>query len=283
MLRSALYCSEEEEMKKFLLAGTNLFQHAENKMQREGDVARARTDFEIHRFNNLDYLLHNRYSWMNEFLTENSVIVEVGAGAGFSSFYLNHPYTMTDITANDWIDKVMDATNMDYPYESIDVVIASHNIHHLVHPSRFFRECERVLKNDGLILIQELNTSLFMRTLLRVMKHEGWSYDVDVFDDRAVANDPSDPWSANCAIPELIFEQSQKFHRKFQKLKIEKNVKNECFLFTLSGGVIAKTNVLELPKFLLRIVDLFDRFLVKLFPGIFALGRSVVIRKTQYL
>ena len=89
--------------------------------------------------------------------------------------------------------------------------------------------------------------------------------------------------SANCAIPELIFEQSGKFHSKFQKLKIEKNVKNECLLFPLSGGVVAKTNVPELPKFLLRIVDLFDRFLVKLFPDIFALGRSVVIRKTQYL
>ena len=103
---------------------------------------------------------------------------------------------------------------------------AVNNIHHFAHPSAFFRECERVLKKDGLILIQEIHTSLFMRTLLWIMKHEGWSYNVDVFDDRAAVNSPEDPWSANCAIPELIFEQSRKFHAKFPTLKIEKNVKN---------------------------------------------------------
>ena len=35
-----------------------------------------------------------------------------------------------------------------------------------------------------------------MRFLLRLMRHEGYSYDVNVFDENCVCNDPADPWSA---------------------------------------------------------------------------------------
>ena len=59
-----------------------------------------------------------------------------------------------------------------------------------------------------------VNTALTMRLLLWMMRHEGWSYDIDVFDENAVTNDPEDPWSANCAIPELLFQSSTEFESK---------------------------------------------------------------------
>ena len=138
---------------------------------------------------------------------------------------------MTDTIENEWVDRKLDATKLDLADNSVDDIIASHNIHHFSSPVKFFWECKRVLKNNGLILIQEINTSLMMRFLLKIMRHEGWSYQIDIFDENQIANDPKDPWSANCAIPELLFEQADKFHIKFPSFHIIKNEKMKALSF----------------------------------------------------
>jgi hypothetical protein len=154
-------------------------------------------------------------------------------------------------------------------------------IHHLANPKKFFNIVHSKLKVGGVLLIQDLNTSLVMRALLRLMRHEGWSYDIDVFDDSVVANDPRDPWSANCAIPELLFEDEQKFASSVPGFRFLRNSLNECMLFPLSGGVIAKSPTIQLPTSVLKVVNGLDRFLVRTGPGIFALGRSVVLEKIR--
>lgn len=253
--------------------------HEVNRMRAEGDVAAARRDFIRSRFRNLDFLLRSRYEWMNGYIEGDHMAIEVGAGAGFSELYLERRPVLTDAVPNPWIDRVLDATNMDLPDESVDVIIASHNIHHFYSPYKFFMECRRVLKPGGKILIQELNTSLALRLLLRLMRHEGFSYDVDVFDSNAVVNDPADLWSANCAVPQMLFESAPEFEKVFSGLKIVRNETGEFMLFPLSGGVISKTPVPELPYFVLKTVKIVDKILTSSFPTIFAMGRSVVITK----
>jgi SAM-dependent methyltransferase len=269
----------DNSMKKYLLRGPYFPRHEDNLMSSEGSVAIARQNFLEDRFRNLDVLLHSRYAWMNHYLNPDQVIVEIGAGAGFSPLYLIQKPLLTDATDNSWIDRYPDATNMGIESCSVDVLIASHNIHHFYSPYKFFKECERVLKADGILLIQEINTSLLMRGLLRLMRHEGWSYDVDVFDEGAIVNDMNDLWSANCAVPELLFTNSLRFEKAFPRLKVEINELCECLVFPISGGVISKTRIPELPNFLLKAVLLLDRLLVRIIPSFFALGRRVVVRK----
>jgi SAM-dependent methyltransferase len=266
-------------MRKIFLHGPYFPRHEDNLMSSEGSVAVARQIFLDRRFRNLDVLLRTRYAWMNHYLAPGQNIVEIGAGAGFSPLYLTQKLLLTDAAHNPWIDKFIDATNMDLESRSVDVLIASHNIHHFYSPFKFFKECERVLKTNGVLLIQEINTSLLMRGLLRLMRHEGWSYDVDVFDEGAIVNDKNDLWSANCAVPELLFTDAARFEQAFPGLKVEANELCECIIFPLSGGVISKTRMLELPGFLLKAVMLLDRLLVRVAPGLFALGRQVVVRK----
>lgn len=266
-------------MKKILLRGPYIPPHSSNRMSSEGDLGNARERFFQTRFRNLDALLRLRYQWMNEYLREGQNIIELGAGAGFSELYLNYKPTLTDAVKNPWIDRILDATNMHLEDASVDCLIASHNIHHFYSPYKFFAECVRVLKPNGIVLIQELNTCLMLRFLLRLMRHEGWSYEVDVFNANAIANDPKDPWSANCAVPELLFENEAKFHQTFTHLKIERNSLSECLAFPLSGGVIAKTPMPELPYWLLSIVQSFDTAATTIAPSIFAMGRSVVLRR----
>jgi SAM-dependent methyltransferase len=264
---------------KIFLKGPYFPDHSLNRMQSEGDTSLARKNFISKRFRNLHYLLKSRYDWMNSYIQDDWKIIEIGAGPGFSEFYLRCKPIMTDVVKNAWIDRILDATNMDLPDQSVDCIIASGNIHHFFSPYKFFKECERVIKPGGLLLIWDLNTSLALRMLLRLMRHEGWSYDVDVFDEKVIANDPSDPWSANCAIPELLFEQTDRFEKEFTTLKIELNERNEFLIFPLSGGVIAKFRIPELPYWLLTMANAIDKVLISLFPNIFAMGRSVVIRK----
>ena len=267
------------KLNKIFLKGPYLPNHESNRMKSEGSVSEARESFLDSRFHNLDYLLKSRYDWMNEYLKPNSKIIEIGAGAGFSQLYLNQKVVLTDAIKNPWIEKVIDATKMDLEERSVDIIIASHNIHHFYSPSKFFNECKRVLKDDGLVLIQEINTSLMMRFLLRIMRHEGWSYNVDVFDPDEIVNNKDDLWSANCAVPELLFYDKIQFERIFPFLKIMKNELCECTIFPLSGGVTAKTKVPQFPPLLLKFFSFIDKILVVFLPKVFALGRRVVLKK----
>jgi SAM-dependent methyltransferase len=251
-------------------------------MRQEGDVAAARDSFLKSRFRNLDVLLRQRFTWMNGFIDPDDVVVELGCGAGFSRLYLETDRLIqTDYLRNDWVDVTADALRLPFRESSIDVAVCSHMIHHLANPMQFLTKLWRVLRPGGRVIIQDLNTSLLMRLLLRLMRHEGWSYDVDVFSDRAVANDPADPWSANCAIPQMLFGSAAAFERALPGYRVVLNELNECLIFPLSGGVIARTTVPELPPGLLKLVTRIDAVLVRTCPSVFALGRSVVLLKNS--
>jgi hypothetical protein len=44
---------------------------------------------------------------------------------------------------------------------------------------------------------------------------------------------------------------------------------------------VVQAKTVELPRFLLKLIDATDRALVKLLPSVFAMGRSVVLRKIE--
>lgn len=264
-----------------LLRGPFVPAAAENHMKHVGDVRRARENFLERRFRNLDALLHQRYHWMNEHIRDGETVIDIGCGAGFSQIYIRKgTLVATDYLASPWADVTFDALKLPFAADSIDVFLCSHMIHHLASPISFLESLAVCLRPGGRILIQDLETSLALRILLRAMRHEGWSYDIDVFDPAAVANDPADPWSANCAIPHLLFSDERKFEQALPQLRIRRNELNEFLLFPLSGGVIAKTPVPELPEAALRRVRGIDKALVALMPACFAMGRSVVLEKS---
>lgn len=254
--------------------------HEENLMDNEGDLIKARDRFFNTKPSNLIFLLHKRYDWMNSYINGKDVIWELGCGGGFSKFYLKNPnLKLSDYTKNEWNDLAIDALHMPFENNSVDVLIASHMIHHLSKPVLFFEEVKRVLKPGGFLLISEIHTSFFMKFLLKKMKHEGWSYEIDIFNKELIANDPRDPWSANCAIPEILFADKNKFETIFPGLELIKKEYSEFLTFPLSGGVIATRKTVNLPKFILKLIDLIDNMLIITFPRIFALGLKVVIKK----
>lgn len=243
-------------------------------------VSLAREDFLRRRPRNLQALLRGRYDWMNEYVDGKDDVVELGCGLGLSKEFIRNPrLILTDVGDYPWIDKRVDALSLPFPERSLDALICSHVIHHLDSPRRFFENAARLLKPGGVLLIQELETSPLFKVLMRLMAVEGWDETVDVFAESGCTPDGADPWSANCAVPRLLFESSARFEREFPSLRVERDELCECLAFPLSGGVLAKAPTVPLPTAALRAVARLDELLVQAFPRTLALGRRVVLRR----
>jgi SAM-dependent methyltransferase len=268
-------------VKAILLREPYRADHSENRMKHEGDVGRAREYFYSTGANNLKRLIQNRFEWMNEYITRDAVGVEVGCGTGVSKDYVKaKEYRVSDFADHAWLDlKNVDALNTGFEDNSFDFVVSSNMVHHVPYPVRFFEEMSRILKPGGVLLIQEINASLFMRVLLRLMRHEGYSFEVDVFNRDVVCTDPNDLWSANCAIPNLLFDDEDRFHSNVKQFRIEHKSFSEFFTFINSGGVIAKTAFIPLPVWGLKVIEKIDGVLANALPSVFALQRQIVLRK----
>jgi SAM-dependent methyltransferase len=255
--------------------------HQENRMKYEGDTLSARTNFINDVSTNLYFLLENRFTWMNRFIQNNDKGIEVGAGTGVSKEFIKSDFfRTTDYANNEWLDvKMIDALNTKFESESLDFIISSNMIHHVPYPILFFEEMNRILKPGGKLIIQEINCSSSMRFLLKLMRHEGYDFTINVFDRKLICTDPEDLWSANCAIPNLLFDNLEDFKNKIPGFNIAHTGFSEFLLFINSGGVISKTKYIPLPYTLLKIVKFVDDFLCKLAPSIFALQRQIVLIK----
>lgn len=253
--------------------------HLQNRMDSEGNLQRARDSFLLERNNNLRMLLYNRYAWMNEYIKYDDVVVDIGGGAGFSREFIKTEVTVTEITPYPWVDICADAANLPFGAETLDVVICSNVLHHFAAPIRFLEKAYECLKPGGHVLIVKPNPSFLLLLALRMMRHEGWSFEVDPFDPTAPVNAPKDPWSGNNAVSYLMFRDPKLFGENVRGFEVIHDRFAECIMFPLSGGVTAKIKTINLSTTVLRTIDWLDDKLCRLSPYIFAMARLVVLRK----
>ncbi|MEX2047236.1 MAG: class I SAM-dependent methyltransferase [Chloroflexota bacterium] len=246
-----------------------------------GDTRRARDEYDKRRGSNLRFVLHKRFSWMQRYLGPQTYAVEVGCGAGFSELFLRAgTLELTDAEPRPWARRVVDAQELPYADASIDVLIANNVIHHIAYPDRFFRGAARVLRRGGHLLIQECNCSWTTRIALRATGHEGYDFSADPFDATRPCNDSGDPWSANCAIPNLLFDDLDRFRRHYPEFTVVESGMSEFFIQFNSGGVTATVPYVPLPWGALRALDIIDGALVRIAPGVFASQRRLVLART---
>ena len=259
------------------------FSHNENRMKSIADTKIARELYYSSKSKNVKFLLNERFSWMNDFIQDEDTGIEVGSGAGFSKdFIKNKNFKLTDIGEDDHLDfKNIDAQSTGFESESFDYVIASNMIHHIPFPIKFFKEMNRIIKKGGKLIIFESYCSLVFQLATIIMKHEGFDFTLDVWDEKNPKSDEKNAWHGNIAVPHLIFDDKAKFEKNLGKyFKIEYEKLTECFIFLNSGGVTSKTKCIPLNNFFLNLLNKIDRMLVKLFPKIFCMGRRIVLKKS---
>jgi SAM-dependent methyltransferase len=254
--------------------------HAENRMRGEGDVVAARKDYASRKSSNLQRLLQNRYDWMNRYIRPDAIGADIGCGTGLSANFIRAKHLfLTDYLWQDFLHAAgVDALNLPFRSGCFDFLIATNMIHHLPYPAQFFREAQRVLKPNGVLLMYEVNASRLMCAILRLTRHEGYSFQVDPFSGSSICTDPNDPWAGNNALPRLLFDDWKRFFQAFPEWELLYDEKRECLAFLNSGGVTAKTAYVPLPDFLLRAVEMVDDSLSAIAPEMFALGRRIALR-----
>ena len=253
-----------------------------NRMKVIADVEKAIKEFKNKKNKNLDYLLKNRFSWMKKFINTEDKGLEVGAGAGFSKNYIkNKNFKISDFAMHDHLDlKNLDAQNTKFDANSYDFVIAVNMLHHVPYPMKFLNEMFKILKPGGKLIIQEAHCSVVFQIITIIMRHEGFDFTKNVWDESSPATDEKDLWSGNSAIPYLLFDNNERFNSILgNKFEIKYKKLCECLLFLNSGGVTSKTFYIPFNFFILKIISYLDNFLSFLLPGIFALGYKIVLIK----
>jgi SAM-dependent methyltransferase len=234
---------------------------------------------------NLHFLLKKRFKWMEKYTNKknNKIIVELGSGSGcIKKIIKKDKILLTDIVKYKWIDQKIDMLkiNLDKKYHSkVDIFIINHALHHCPNPVKCLKLLQKYLKDGGLILINEPETSFFLKLIQIITDDEGWSYKKNIFDSKKNFFKTNDPWFSNTATGELLFKDQKKFEKNFPGLKFLKNELSEFFIFINSGGVNSDIPNIPFNKFFLNILDKVDNFFVKVLPNIFALNRSVVLQK----
>lgn len=207
-------------------------------MENHVDLRKARRDFLTKKNRVLYELVKSRYGWMNAYIKDSdNCIYEIGCGMGVSKQFLKNPNViLTDVLENPWVDRFMDAMELDLEDDSVDVFICSNVIHHFASPYQFIQNAKKKLKKGGRIIFFEPYTSILMRMAQKALRLEGWDEDTDVFSPDTICNIEGEPWSANESVPKLLFQNKTKFEKVFPGLKIRKYELTECLLFLCSGG-----------------------------------------------
>ena len=162
---------------------------------------------------------------------QNSKILELGSGAGFLKEYFN--VITSEVVPMEGIDLVIDASKIPFNDEDLDAIVMMNVLHHVKDPENFLKECTRVLKKNGLIILIEPANTWFSRIIYKNFHHE----DFDENSDWKISGDGRLS-SANQAIPSIIFERDKKiFSSKFPNLDVNIVKKFKPFHYLLSGGI----------------------------------------------
>ena len=137
-----------------------------------------------------------------------------------------------------------------------------------------------ILKKKGKLIVFESYASVVFQLVTIIMKHEGYDFTLDVWDEDEAKSDVNNAWHGNVAVSHLIFDNKKKFDENLGKLfSIEYEKLTECFIFLNSGGVTSKTFYIPMNRFFLNILHSIDKILIKFFPNLFCMGRRLVLIK----
>ena len=151
-------------------------------------------------------MYHHRYEKVVRTLSPLRPVIEVGSGSGNFKEYFPEVVSTDVFRSGPWIDRVMDAHDLDLaPGEAGNLVVFD-CIHHLQRPLHFLRRAAAALQPGGRLILCEPAITLWSRFIWTNFHHEPIDTDWDLFglDPLPPEPDPGHTF-ANGGIPEILF------------------------------------------------------------------------------
>lgn len=223
--------------------------------------------------------LKNLYiEWYGTFIDEiqklpQGSVLELGSGGGFLK-ELAPTILSSDIIPLPTNDITFSALNMPFKDGSISGLFMIDTFHHLPDASLFLSEANRVLKENGKLIMIEPANSIWGRFIFSNLHHEP-------FNPKGNWQIPdSGPLSgANISLPWIVFVRDKAiFNKVFPKLVIEEITFHTPLRYLLSGGVSFKQIVPDISFPFFRGID---NFLVSLSKQL-SMFMTIKIKKTNF-
>ena len=169
-------------------------------------------------------------------LSGNGQRIEIGAGSSvMKDFYPD--VIVTDIKQAEFLDRVLDAQNMDLPDSSVRAFYGINCFHHLPSPDRFFSELERTLQPGGGCILVEPYYGPFAAFLYKhLFTTEGFDPEASSWEGDAERGAMMD---ANQALSYVVFQRDHaELQRKHPALERVAHERSRTYLrYLLSGGL----------------------------------------------
>lgn len=200
--------------------------------------------------------------------------VEFGAGSSLMKDF-EPDVLVTDIKPAAFLDRVLDAQNMDLGDASVRAFYGINCFHHLPAPDRFFSELERTLvPGGGCILVEPYHGPFAAFLYRRLFTTESFDPDEPSWDSTSARGVMT---GANQALSYIIFQRDRtEFERKHPALELVADVRSKSYLrYLLSGGLNFRQLV---PTAAGAVLSAVERALTPL-EHLLALHHIIVIRK----
>lgn len=179
----------------------------------------------------------------------------------------------SDIIPDEKNDICCSAELLPFDNKSLYGIVMCNVLHHIKNPRKFFNEAQRVLVENGKIVMIEPSMTFFGKWIRKLFHHE--NLDVKAFWE-IPGDDPI--MDANLANPWIIFKRDIKiFREEFPGLELIEYYSHTPLMYLLSGGANRKSIV---PGGFLKLIIFIEKLISPL-NEIFGYSATIVVKRIK--
>ena len=203
--------------------------------------------------------IYNRYLACISRAPVSGAIVELGSGGGFVKHVIPEIIT-SDTLPYQGVDRVVDATDMPFPDDSVRAICMTNVFHHIPNVEAFLREARRCLVPGGRVLIVDQHPGWISTPIFKNMHHEPFRMDMNEWSFKSTG-----PLSdANGALAWIVFRRDRaRFEKVFPEFELLRYEPHSPLRYWLAGGLKSWSLV---PGWAFRPATALDRALIALSP-----------------
>ncbi len=199
------------------------------------------------------------YNLIDQNILPGSKNLEIGSGFGYSKKYIKNLFT-SDYPKNKFVDEEINIYNISKEDNSIDNLIMIDVFHHLEYPNLAFKEINRVLNNNGNLIIADVYLGFFPNLIFKLFHHEPINFSSKILNSDKIPLDIK--YFANQSYyKRIIVDDEGKICSKYFFKK--KSYIWSDFRYILTGGFSKKQFLKDSKLLLIKKIDtkIFNNFL----------------------